>query len=389
MIGVLRRYANYAAKELVQTPIYYSEELMSAWQVEKFGGLEQLVLSKSVKVPELQRPDAVRVKVTASSVNPLDVYMLGGYGNAVLECIKQASLLCECKEKASSSLILGRDFCGTVLSKGGNVRKDIKIGDTVYGVVPPHQQGSHADQLVIEDYLVQHKPENITAIEAASLPYTSMTAWSALKISGDLGFVDPKSQRVLVLGASGGVGTAAVQLLKAWGSTVVATCSSDAIPLVQSLGADLIIDYTQKEAMHEIELAGKYDIILDAAGNITSSTYVPFLKNWSNSKLITLRSPFLRNTDDFGIVGGMVKNAAALLESNLFTGALNKGSTVRWGFFAPLDIALKEINTFVKSGKVKPVIDSTFKYNDIPEAFKRVKEGHLRGKIAISHEEMV
>lgn len=372
------RFATTQTK-ILSEPLKPRTELMPAWQFQSFGGLDQLKL-KDVDIPQVKKPNDVLVKVQASSVNPLDVAMIGGYGNVVLDTLRQCDLNMEIKKLP---LITGRDFCGEVVSKSTNVRKDIRVGDIVYGVVPPHYQGSHASYIVTDDHLMIQKPSGLKMTEAASIPYTALTAWSALKISGDLAISDPKTKKVLVLGASGGVGTAAVQLLKAWGCQVVATCGTNAVPLVKSMSPDIIIDYQQKEAMREIELSGKYDIILDASGNVNYVSYVPFLKEWSNSKFITLKSPFLSNTDNYGLIGGLLKNASDLLKYNLSSNALAKGCTVRWGFFAPLGLGMTEIGQLVKSGQINPKIDSKYDFEDMPKAFKKVSEGHLRDRKSV------
>ncbi|XP_014288761.1 reticulon-4-interacting protein 1 homolog, mitochondrial [Halyomorpha halys] len=380
---MFRQACKYATAQtkILSEPLKPRSELMLAWQFQSFGGLDQLKLN-NVILPQVKKPNDVLVKVHATSVNPLDVAMIGGYGNVVLDTLRQCDFRMENK---NVPLTTGRDFCGEVVSKSTNVRKDIKVGDLVYGAIPPHYQGSHASYLVIDDHLMIQKPSNIKDTEAASIPYTALTAWSALKISGDLAVSDPKTKKVLVLGASGGVGTAAVQMLKAWGCQVVATCGTDAVSLVSNMSPDIVIDYQQKEAMREIELSGKYDIILDASGNVNYVSYVPYLKEWSNSKFITLKSPFLSNTDYYGLLGGLIKNASDLLKYNLSSNALAKGCTVRWGFFAPLGIGMTEIGQLVKTGQLKPKIDSTFSFEEMPKAFKKVSEGHLRGKVVVSH----
>ncbi|CAH1391679.1 unnamed protein product [Nezara viridula] len=380
---MFRQACKYATAQtkILSEPLKSHTELMPAWQFQSFGGLDQLKLN-NVVVPQLKKPNDVLVKIHATSVNPLDVAMIGGYGNVVLDTLRKCDFNMELK---NLPLITGRDFCGEVVLKSSNVRNDIKVGDFVYGAVPPHYQGSHASYLVIDDHMMIQKPSSLNETEAASIPYTALTAWSALKISGDLAISDPKTKKVLVIGASGGVGTAAVQLLKAWGCQVVATCGTNAVPLVRSMSPDIIIDYQQKEAMREIELSGKYDIILDASGAVNYVSYVPFLKEWSNSKFITLKSPFLSNTDSFGLLGGLIKNASDLLTYNLSSNVLAKGCTVRWGFFAPLGMGMTEIGQLVKTEQIKPKIDSTFLFEDIPKAFKKVSDGHLRGKVVVSH----
>ncbi|XP_049808692.1 reticulon-4-interacting protein 1 homolog, mitochondrial [Schistocerca nitens] len=354
------------------------------WQIHSYGGVEELKLSNLTRPPKVQKPDEVIVKVHAASVNPIDVAMLGGYGAVLLNKMRQVESCDFSTPVIEFPLTLGRDFCGTVEYKGLGVRH-LSIGDEVWGVLPPHRQGSHAQRIATPSSLVQRKPRNLNRVEAASLLYTGVTAWSALKISGDLFLLPAHGRRVLVLGGSGGVGTVAVQLLKAWGTQVVATCATDAVPLVESLGADVVIDYTNPDAEMLIRKAGKYDIILDAAGLGADAGpgYADCLKNLSLSKYITLRSPLLKNVDEFGIVGGMLKNIAELVAPNVRTGLSNPTSSVRWGFFIPSTDAITEIGTLVGTGKIIPLVEKVYPFEEVPAAFDRMKTGHLRGKIVV------
>lgn len=131
----------------------------------------------------------------------------------------------------------------------------------------------------------------------------------------------------------------------------------------------------------------RYDLILDAAGipyeNICN--YTPLLK--SLSAFITLRSPILTNTDSYGMVAGMFKNAYDLIVPNLFSRAVLKGSTIRWGVFMPLERGIKELARLVEEKKIVVPLDNVYKFTDVKNAFKRVKNGHLRGKVILTFDE--
>lgn len=130
----------------------------------------------------------------------------------------------------------------------------------------------------------------------------------------------------------------------------------------------------------------RYDLILDAAGisydNI--GTYTPLLKGWSCSGFITLRSPILQNTDSYGLLGGMFKNAIDLVVPNVLSGAVFKGSSIRWGTFLPMESGVKELAQLVEEKKLSVHLEKTFKFMDLKDAYKRVQEGHLRGKVVIT-----
>uniref|UniRef100_A0A1B6CS42 Enoyl reductase (ER) domain-containing protein n=1 Tax=Clastoptera arizonana TaxID=38151 RepID=A0A1B6CS42_9HEMI len=378
-------YSTIAAPKLQNE--FEGEEIhkMAAWQIHSYGGLEELQLGRNVRIPFIQSPNEVLIKVLSSSVNPLDIAMIGGYGSTLLNKMRQLET-CKTETVLEFPMTLGRDFTGEIVGKGNAVSKHFKIGDVVFGVQPPHKQGCHA-QYVIADYnLIHHKPENLSIVDASCMLYTGLTAWSALQITGELCILPPKGRRILVIGASGGVGTISVQLLKAWEADVVATCRTDAVSLLKSLGVDNIIDYTQPEAMENIKSAGKYDIILDAAGlqETEFPQYIECLKDWNFAKFITLKSPLLKNTDTYGILQGMVRNAAELILPNIMMGALAKGSTLRWGYFMPINRGIKEISRLLETKQIIPVVESVMNVTELPAAYERMKNGHLRGKVVLT-----
>lgn len=365
-----------------------NDSKMNAWQIHCYGGLEELQLSKTTRIPHIQDPNDIIVRISASSINPIDLAMLAGYGSVLLNKARQVEA-CSLSETLEFPLVLGRDFSGQVVSKGHRVGSHVNVGDEVWGSLPPHQQGCHAQFVRVNKCMVEKKPVNLSAIEAASLPYAGVTAWCALKVTGDMYWWSARGRRVLILGGSGGVGTAAIQLLKAWGSCVVATCRSDAIPLLESLGADCVIDYTSPDSQKLIREQGKYDIILDAAGlgADVGLSFTDCLKDWNLSKYITLRSPMLRNADDYGFVVGMMKNTVDVLVSNVKTNLSSQMSSIRWGFYLPLSEAIKEITALVEQGKMCPTIDKVYPFIELPAAYEKVKAGHLRGKVVINMEE--
>lgn len=132
----------------------------------------------------------------------------------------------------------------------------------------------------------------------------------------------------------------------------------------------------------------RYDLILDAAGipydNIGG--YTPLLKGWSCSAFITLRSPILNNTDSYGLVGGMVKNAIDLVVPNVLSGAIFKGSSIRWGTFLPIEQGVKELAQLAEEKKILVPLEKTYKFIDLKDAYQRVLDGHLRGKIVITYD---
>lgn len=344
------------------------EDRIKSWQIHSYGGLEELQLTVS-RIPIIESPTDVQIKVHAASVNPIDKIMIGGYGRTFFSVFRQCEL--------ELPLTLGRDFSGTVVSKGQDVSSNIKIGDEVYGIISPHHQGSHSELILVDETLIRPKPKHLSHVEAASLLYTCMTAWSALFITGELYVRSPKNHKVLILGASGGVGTVAVQILKSQGITVIGTCSSDAVQLVESLGADNVFDYRNEAYNKNVTDHGKYDIILDCA-QIGVQNIPP---TWQYNKYITLNSPLMKNTDKYGLMQGLAVSAVDLLRPNIQ--GVCDGKSWRWGFFIPSEAGLKSVDDLIHRKMIVPTIHKVFKFEETPEAFKELAKGHARGKVVI------
>lgn len=358
------------------------EDKMQAWQIHSYGGLEELKLL-SVRIPVIAKPTDVLVKVEASSINPIDIAMTRGYGSAVLNFMRKAKHLTNGQyDELELPLTLGRDFSGVVVSKGHGVGNRLKLGDQVWGVVPVEQQGCHASYVVVDNTLVDLRPRNISYIEAASILYAGLTAWSALWITGGSCYkstlANRKNNRVLILGGSGGVGTLAIQLSKAWNMHVIATCSSDAVSLVDKLGADAVIDYKLEDADSRIFAEGPYNIILDCANQGPDEIRS---KGYQHCTYITLNSPLLKNIDQHGLIGGTVKNISELVKYNI--PSADNRSFVKWGFFAPSQTGMKILHALVESGEVVPVVKKVYPFQELPLAYDRVAQGHLRGKLVI------
>lgn len=286
-------------------------------------------------------------------------------------------------------LTLGREFVGTVVRKGMMIRdSEFNSGDKVWGVIPFHQQGAHAEFVSVDKCLVSKKPENISDVEAATVLYAGLTAFSGIFVSAPfdgypaalLGRSSGKGKKVLVLGASGGVGHLAVQILRAEGADVIATCSEDAKSLVEKLGVCNIIDYKSDECNAQLMAQSPYDLILDCAGQ--GAEYANAL-GWKFGNYVTFKSPLLKNLDDKGLIFGGLESARALISSNI--PALSNGGAIKWGYFLPLPNGIQYLKELVEKEKLRPIIDSQFNYKDLPKAYERVAAGHLRGKVAVDY----
>ncbi|KAG8035288.1 hypothetical protein G9C98_004536 [Cotesia typhae] len=279
-------------------------------------------------------------------------------------------------------LTMGRDFSGVIIAKGHNVGEKLRLGDEVWGVVPVEQQGCHATHVIVDNNLVNPKPPNLSYIEAASILYAGLTAWSALWLTGGLFYKtlgsNKYNRKVLILGGSGGVGSAAIQMAKKWNLKVISTCSTDAVDQLKKLGADIVINYKDQNANQLVINEGIYDIILDCSNQGIEKISS---KKYRFKSYITLNSLLLKNIDHYGLIGGTMNNIADLLKYNI----PNKkdGSCVKWGFFIPSTIGLNALQKLVENEQLKPVIEEVYTFDKLPEAYKRVAKGNLRGKVVI------
>ncbi|XP_035204880.1 reticulon-4-interacting protein 1, mitochondrial-like [Stegodyphus dumicola] len=226
---------------LIQT---HGVKTMRAWQAFEYGGPENFQLNTMAVTPAITSPMDILVKVHAASMNPLDVRMLEGYGATAFNTVKKIT---KCSlAPPEFPLTPGRDFSGTVVYVGKKV-KSLKSGDEVWGALSPWEAGTHAEYVLANACHVSKKPNSLTHVEASSFPYAALTAWAGISTFGGLSENSSYGKKVLVTGASGGVGTFAVQLLKAWGADVTVTCSTDAVEMLQNLGADNILDYQSED----------------------------------------------------------------------------------------------------------------------------------------------
>lgn len=185
-------------------------------------------------------------------------------------------------------------------------------------------------------------------------------------------------KRLCVLGASGGVGTLAVQMAKAENMEVTATCSTNSVQMVKDLGADYVIDY-RKDNLTEKFTDKSYDIILDAAG--LGPDYSRTLP-WQFSQYITLVPPVLNDTDNYGLFLGTLKSGFTFVQNNFQTIFGGKGF-LKWGFFVPAPQGIEFLKRLVENGKIKTIIDSEYDFNSMKEAYQKVAGGHLRGKVMV------
>jgi NADPH:quinone reductase-like Zn-dependent oxidoreductase len=313
----------------------------------KYGSPDILEL-KEVDKP-VPKDNQVLVKVHAASVNPLDWHILRGkpfpirmMGFGFLKPKQQ---------------ILGADIAGQVEAFGRNVTQ-FRLGDEVFGC----GMGGFAEYACIHEEKLALKPAATTFEQAAAVPVAGLTALQGLRDHGRL----QAGHQVLINGASGGVGTFAVQIAKALGAHVTGVCSTRNLDMVRSIGADNMIDYTKENFWQSGQ---KYDLILDNAAYQSISKSLGALKP----------------TGVYVLVGGPTSTASLLLSLilNPLISRLKGRKLV--SFIAKLNQAdLAIIGELLQACKVVPVIDRKYSLSETPQAIQYVEEGHARGKVVIT-----
>jgi NADPH:quinone reductase-like Zn-dependent oxidoreductase len=345
----------YALATEKQEPIETGEPHMKAVVYTDYGSPDVLQI-RDVKKPVLN-DDQVLVKVRAVSINPLDWHYMEG-----TPYIMRAMIGGLRKPKDPR---LGVDLAGEVEAVGKNVTQ-FKPGDEVFGT---GHGAAFAEYVCANKTKLVQKPANITFDQAAAVPIAALTALQGLR---DKGHVQP-GQRVLINGASGGVGTFAVQIAKNFGADVTGVCSTRNLDLVRSLGADHVIDYTKEDFTKGNE---RYDVILDNVGNQPLSGFTRALTPKGICVLIGGGGP-----NDGRWIGPMARPLKALLLSPFISQKMGMmGAEIRQD-----DLA--KMSELMQSGKVKPVVDRTYPLSQVREAMTYLEAGHARGKVILTVEQ--
>jgi NADPH:quinone reductase-like Zn-dependent oxidoreductase len=322
---------------------------MKAIVYTKYGPPDVLQLQELEK--PTPRENEVLVKIHAASVNALDWHMLTA--DIFLVRFMGGGLFAPKKNR------LGADMAGRVEAVGSNVSQ-FRPGDDVFGDVEPFGSGAFGEYVAVPEKALVLKPVNFSFEEAAALPVAALTALQGLR---DVGQIQP-GQKVLINGASGGVGTFAVQIAKAFGAEVTAVCSTRNLEQARTLGADHVIDYTKEDFTQNGQ---QYDLILAANGYHPLSAY----------------KRALAPKGIYAMAGGKTRQMfeAILLGSLKSMGGDKKLTIVSTHSSAKDLTAIKEL---VEAGKVVSVIDRRYPLAETADALRYLGEGHARGKIVIN-----
>lgn len=258
--------------------------------------------------------------------------------------------------------ILGADVAGQVEAVGKNVTQ-FKSGDNVFGDLSSSGFGGFAEYVcAVEDALVL-KPVNTTFEEAAAVPLAAISALQGLRDTGQI----RSGQKILINGASGGVGTFAVQIAKVFGTEVTAVCSSGKMEMVQSIGADHVIDYTKEDFTRNGE---RYDLIVAANGNRSILDY----------------KRALTPTGRYVMIGGSGTQMAQAIFLGPFI-SMTSGKKMGNLMAKANQKDLVFIKELLETGKIKPVIDKRYTLSQVPDALRYLEEGHAIGKIVVTMEQ--
>ena len=305
---------------------------------------------KSTALVELEKPkpkeNGVLIKVHAASINPMDWHKF------------RAPLLVRLGEGLSKpkNPRMGGDLAGRVEAVGSSVT-GFKPGDEVYGCCT----GAFAEYVSANQIYIAPKPANLSFEQAAALPVVALTALQGLRDTGKI----KTGQKVLINGASGGIGTIAVQLAKYYGAEVTGVCSTRNLEMVRSIGADHVIDYTQTDFTRTGQ---KYDLIYDAIGNRSV---------WDYRRAL--------NANGICVIAGFT--SFQRLFAHLILGAavsrMGDRKVLFMGIAQPNQMDLLFMNNLLETGKVIPVIDQCYPLSQTEEAIRYVGKKHARGKVII------
>jgi len=322
---------------------------MKAITYEKFGSADVLEL-REVPEPEVDTGH-VLVRVRAGSPSPYDWHFMRGLPYIA----RPATGL-----RRPKYPVLGSDVAGVVAAVGEHVTR-FRPGDEVFGFVGA---GGFAEYVSAPEERLAVKPKNLSYEEAATVPLAALTALQGLRDAGQI----RSGQKVLIVGASGGVGTFAVQIAKWYGAEVTGVCSTRNLGMVRAIGADRVIDYTRQDFTRSGQ---KYDLIFQVAGTATPSECIRALNPKGTLVLCSGDSPGR-------IIGAVGRILKAVLLSPIVSQSLRPLN------MRPSSKDLQFLTGLIEAGSVSPVIDRTYALSEVADAIRYLETGRARGKVVIA-----
>lgn len=316
---------------------------------DRYGGPEVLRVAE-VPVPG-PRAGELLVRVHAASLNPADKFMMRGHPAPL-------RLMLGFTRPSAKHRVRGHDFAGTVAAAGAGV-EGLAVGEPVFGSAP----GALAEYVRATPAVVAAMPSSLTFEQAAALPMAGLAALHGLRDAARVEVGD----RVLINGAAGGIGTFAVQLAKTFGAEVTGVCSTRNVELVRELGADHVVDYTQRSLL---ALGRTFDVIFDNVGNHRMAAL---------RRLLTPTGTLLPNSGEAGPDGGAI---ARVLKARWYD-TVGRAS-VRTYLSRPNAADLALLARMARDGELRAVIDGPYPLNDAAEAMRRLASRHARGKVVVT-----
>jgi alcohol dehydrogenase len=330
---------------------------MKAFLVERYGS------NAGARIADVPEPvpgaGEVLVRIHAASLNPIDFKTREGKVRAVLPY--------------RLPFILGSDLAGTVEAVGEGV-SEFKPGDEIYGRASKMRIGSFAEAIAIAASDIAHKPATLDMCQAAAVPLAALTAWQAFVERAKL----RPGQKVLIHAGSGGVGTFAIQIAKHLGARVATTTSTANVDWVRALGADVVVDYRTQDFAG---LLRDYDVVLDTLGGKALEQSVGVLR--PGGRIVSISGPpdpaFAREIG----AGFLLAFAMRLMSARIRRLARRHGVAYEFFFMHPSGAQLRELGALVDAGKLKPVVDRVFPFEQAKEALDYLQAGRAKGKVVL------
>ena len=324
---------------------------MKALQLVKYGEIKDSLAFNEVSKPTFQASD-VLIEVKAAAINPIDKSIVLGNLQGLLPIPLPSSI--------------AYDVSGTVVEIGNEVT-NFKIGDLVYSRVPQEQMGTIAEYVAVSSAAVSKKPGNLSFEEAAGIPLAGLTALQSLEYAGI-----KKDDKVLIHAGSGGVGSFAIQYAKSKGAYVYTTTSTSNVQWVKELGADRVIDYKKQDYKTIVK---DTDIVFDTLGQHYTSEAFEVVKQ--GGKVVSVVGPMDEaSAKMFGMLEYKLPEAIVKLSND-------KNAEYKFIFMHPNGGHLNEIKSLMEDGKIKPIVDKVYQFDESIAAFEHLATGRAKGKIII------
>lgn len=349
--------------------------LSKAWVYYEQGPLTQTLQQTTLSIDTQLGPNEVIVEIKAVALNPVDIQS-GNIPQWIANWILFAGI--------NKAKIPGNDFSGIIYKIGSNVTK-YKIGDEVFGLnFSITGNGCLSQYIKLSETMpsMTHKPSHLSHIEAAAVPLIFLTAYTALHDWGGLINDDRNHEKVLILGASGGVGHIACQIARAMNKYIVGICSTPNLEFVKQMGANEVIDYTENDIVTASKQYGPYDLILDCVGG---TELIPYLQSDLLKSNQSIYVTIVGDKTSREVMGGPA--------SYLFTPSMVVRSFKSMIGLGPryysISLSATEENTnqmfsMLHNGTIKPIIDSVFAFsNHVKEAYERLNTSRVKGKVVI------